>query len=407
MTPQDLSLQLTSKGGPIKAFNLATFTTTTGTDGPFSGGYVYGPGYDSPECDTQIAALSALGCTSIALQLTWATSDLSGTDVSVGRLTETRAAMTRAVSNAITNGLDCWVKIQIFLADDSSRGGFSPGGPKPPHIDAAAYRQWFANYWSMFAPAMDALEAAAVAAGGHIYGVILTSELDTLVLPGTEDYWRSLFERVRARYATLKIITNMPTGYQGLGKTSPEYRSIFDVLCCDTYCPLNQPGDPAPTKDEAVARLAKAAYGGSHNYVAKVQPPIGLAGTNICDYLKGLSQAAGKMVIFGEDGYCSYDGTSNEPGVPPAAADAGTPTAFNEQSTDWEANLEAYYDPKQASWFGGSFCWIWWPYNDITQQSIIQTNEFAVQQKPAIKHFIKKIRRHLYTNGSDGRLRLA
>jgi hypothetical protein len=370
---------ITSRGPGVqyKGFGYGSFSELSGTDGPFSAPTSTtgtSSWFEQPAAIDQINAQAILGANAIDVQLEWAYYGQGDSNApEVYGATETRAGYSAVVAAAANAGLDVWTKFQIFAQSGDNRVLFVPSDPA----------QFFTNLKTMVFGAVDAAEAALAPLGKHMWGIVLTSEMNALAQPSFDSYWQSIYTAAHARYPHLRFVTNMTEGPLVLTAVSDTYLRLFDVISTDLYTPIGD-GVNLPTYSEVKSRLNTTAYGGSGNWFGTQPPPNasfpydfstgientlthnGLAGVSgsVMGFLKGFSESAGKQVLIGEDGFASAPGTS----VSPSTASGGTlsQAGMDESIVDWRGILDAFYDPAQASWYAGTMWWSWGPYDDAT-----------------------------------------
>lgn len=221
-------------------------------------------------------------------------------------LSETRAAVTRAIRRARSLGLRVLLKPHIDVVHDE--GGVWRGAV------LAQSAQWWESYQRML------LLWARVAQREHVDMLSVGCEL--VAASQQEQRWRLLIAQIRAVYKGLLTYSANWAQAPFPGEvTLIRFWDALDYIGCDEYAPI-----PGTSLQEA-----EAAW----------QPYI--------DQLHALHRQYNKPVIFTELGYCTSD--------PCGPHGAATPAGIAAQAVRYEAALRVMLHNR--SWLKGVFFWNW------------------------------------------------
>ncbi len=262
-------------------------------------------------------------------------SDPYSTNVYAGYNTPTDQSLAVAVNFIHSKGAHVAFSMHDDLDNGQWRAYVNPG-------DRGA---WFASYGN------QVNHFASLAAQQGVEEFFIGTEMSSMTLPSSNStntgYWQSMIAKVRTLYGGKLSYVAQHDGYEG-EVNSIGFWSQLDYIAVSAYYSLGY--------DTSVAALSQQWSSVDSSYIAPV------------------ASRYGKQVLFGEVGYQSKSGSSNDPG---ASYNRGGSLDLNGQANAYQALLQ-YWSSK--SYFNGVAFWNWSVNPDAGGTNDV---DYTPQNKPA------------------------
>lgn len=283
---------------------------------------------DLPPVEDDLARLTSLGVTSVAISPTWYQADRRSTEIAPHpRLSPSDSDVISLIETLHAMGFAVFLRPFVDLEDGAWRGEIFFG-------DEARWEAWFQSYERFLMHHVD------LAVRTDVERFSVGVELERTV--SREAQWRRLIARVRRRFRGALTYCANWDGYREVG-----FWDALDVVGVDAYFDLDRYPDRQPSAG------AGAPFGAGS--ASALEPSVVTLMTAWAPWARQLDRLAARVrrpLLFTEVGLRSVRGASRHPWD----WRRDTPISLQEQANYYEATFQVFW---HRPWLAGIYWWAW------------------------------------------------